>query len=57
VLGSAIYGVLKADPTNEILGLSFSQAKPGLKQLDLMDKSATEAVFEEFSPDCTKIRF
>ncbi|EIN08271.1 NAD dependent epimerase/dehydratase [Punctularia strigosozonata HHB-11173 SS5] len=51
VLGTAIYDAFKAVPKTEVLGLAFTNAKPGLQKLDLQDREEVERVFTEFKPD------
>ena len=48
LLGRAIHREFSADQSWQTLGLAFSRAGGGLKQVDLRDKEAVNAVIHEF---------
>ncbi|RPD75681.1 NAD(P)-binding protein [Lentinus tigrinus ALCF2SS1-7] len=50
VLGSAVYAAFKS-AGHTVLGLAHSRATDELKQLNLLDASATESLFSDFKPD------
>lgn len=52
MLGAAVHAAFKSGG-HTALGLAHSRPSAELRQLDLLDAPATEALFAEFKPDCT----